>query len=117
METGVKVHGNFHPIHGSAQIEPSPFSPAGMVAFPVWASPNGRNSMFDFMNPALREAKRRAKEEYKQRVLQGKIDACMQDARDAAHRKLYGPKWYQRHAKAMVYVFVFFVVVALAGKK
>lgn len=44
--------------------------------------------MFDMFNPALREAKRRAKEEYRQRLLQGKIDAAMRHAREKADNKL-----------------------------
>jgi hypothetical protein len=49
--------------------------------------------MFDFLNPAMREAKKRAKEEYKQRILQGKINAVMENARAKADRELSKRPW------------------------
>lgn len=53
--------------------------------------------MFDFLNPALREGKRRAKEEYKQRMLQGKIDEAMRHAREDADRELAGREKLHRN--------------------
>lgn len=44
--------------------------------------------MFDMFNPALREARKRAKEEYRQRMLQGKMDEAMRRAHEKADRKL-----------------------------
>ncbi|MDK9721160.1 MAG: hypothetical protein OEL53_08245 [Rhodospirillales bacterium] len=44
--------------------------------------------MFDMLNPALREAKKRAKEEYEQRMLQGKMDEAMRRAHEKANRNL-----------------------------
>lgn len=44
--------------------------------------------MFDMFNPALREARKRAKEEYKQRMLQGKMDEAMRRAQEKASRNL-----------------------------
>lgn len=44
--------------------------------------------MLDMFNPSLREAKRRAREEYRQRMLQGKIDETMRRARERASRNL-----------------------------
>ena len=52
--------------------------------------------MFDFLNPALREGKRRAREEYKQRMLQGKIDEAMRHAREDADRKLAARETFHR---------------------
>ncbi len=52
--------------------------------------------MFDFLNPALREAKKRAKEEYNQRMLQGKIDEAMRHAREQADRDLQRREWWHR---------------------
>lgn len=44
--------------------------------------------MFDMFNPVLREAKRRARAEYRHLILQGKIDQTMWRAREKAARKL-----------------------------
>lgn len=44
--------------------------------------------MFDMFNPAMREAKRRAREEYRQRMLQGKMDATVRHARERADKNL-----------------------------
>ena len=44
--------------------------------------------MLDMFNPALREAKRRARAEYRHLLLQGKIDQTMRNARERAARKL-----------------------------
>ena len=57
--------------------------------------------MFDMFNPALREAKRRAKAEYKQRMLQGKIDETMRRARENADRKLAGREKMHRDILAL----------------
>lgn len=52
--------------------------------------------MFDYFNPVMREARKRAKEEYKQRLLQGKADAMMQHAREDASKKLARKETFRR---------------------
>ncbi len=52
--------------------------------------------MFDYFNPVLREARKRAKEEYKQRLLQGKADAMMRHAQEDASRKLARKETFRR---------------------
>ncbi|MDK9719657.1 MAG: hypothetical protein OEL53_00585 [Rhodospirillales bacterium] len=77
--------------------------------------------MFDYFNPVLREARKRAKEEYKQRLLQGKADAMMLHAREDAARKLANkekfrqgfPHFVGQFLKAAIYLGVFFLMLAL----
>lgn len=68
--------------------------------------------MFDFLNPALREAKKRAKEEYKQRMLQGKIDEAMRRAKEKADMKLASrEKWHRDWIKAKPTFWAIIIVI------
>jgi hypothetical protein len=68
--------------------------------------------MFDFLNPALREAKKRAKEEYNQRMLQGKIDEAMRRAKEKADMELAGrEKRHRDWIKAKPTVFAIIIVI------
>lgn len=74
--------------------------------------------MFDFLNPALREGKRRAKEEYRQRMLQGKIDEAMRHAREDADRKLAFREKLHKDFRAFSFIKVLMyaaVIVVVVG--
>jgi hypothetical protein len=65
-----------------------PFRRKVVLAFMAGQAMEGEAPMFDMLNPALREAKKRAKEEYQQRMLQGKMDEAMRRAHEKANRNL-----------------------------
>ncbi|MBF0268665.1 MAG: hypothetical protein HQL44_08735 [Alphaproteobacteria bacterium] len=44
----------------------------------------------------MREAKKRAKEEYRQRLIQGKADAMMRHARESADEELASKEQFRR---------------------
>lgn len=80
--------------------------------------------MFDFLNPTLREAKRRAKEEYNRQLLQGKVNLEFQRAQEKAARKLHRMEtaparrrsFFRKLGTAALYVIVFVVVVSIFGR-
>lgn len=80
--------------------------------------------MFDFLNPTMREAKRRAKEEYQRQLLQGKVDLEFQRAQQKAahelHRMATAPERRRRLFRKVLtytlYAVAFLIGVSIFGR-